>query len=111
MGLLGKNGIIIIKSKIGNIQEKLPNPATRVYGFVPNVPTNTQLESSPGKSKPIFRSTIYWNPTVKMINGKVRIEFDLTDDVGIFVLSIEGYTRHGEYIYKRHPLKVTANGQ
>lgn len=110
LGLLGRNGIIIINSKSGNMRESMTNPDTLIYGLAPghtitNLPVNTL------KTKPVFRSTIYWNPDIKIQDGKASVTFNLTDDVGLMMLYIEGYTSTGEYVYKRKTLQVSTNGQ
>lgn len=52
---------------------------------------------TPGKTKitvPKFRSTVYWNPSVKTdAMGKVFVEFYVSDDVGLLRVVIEGISQ------------------
>ena len=54
---------------------------------------------------PDYRSTIYWNPSVKVVNGKASVSFFNADAVTTYRVIIEGISGKGEigrktYIYK-----------
>jgi hypothetical protein len=96
-GLMGKNGIVIVQTKNGNTRESL-DPSKLVDGLNKSLAFNTHdLPPAPRHSKPDFRTTIYWNPSVKTDSaGKATAAFFCTDDVGKLKVRIDGITIDGQ---------------
>jgi hypothetical protein len=96
--LLGKNGIVMVKTKDGEVREPLDDPSKIIEGLNKPVTfsTSAHTEVESGHT-PDFRSTIYWNPIVKTdSNGKALIEFNCSDDVGIHSIQVDGRSKGGE---------------
>lgn len=96
-GLMGKNGIVVVQTKMGNLREPLRDSSRIIQGIskplafhVPN------YSGSDFANRPDFKSTIYWNPSLKTNSaGKALVEFYPSDDVGKFTVRIEGLTKGG----------------
>ena len=90
-GLMAKNGIVIVNSKLGNIREKL-NPVNLILGL--NRPLEFPALDSDwanSSSNPEFRSTVYWNPSIQTDEqGKASFEFFTSDDEADLVVLIQG---------------------
>ncbi|NOT76009.1 MAG: hypothetical protein HOP08_13875 [Cyclobacteriaceae bacterium] len=92
--LMGKNGIVMVQTKKGNVREPLDDPSKLIEGSnqVINF-TSHDYSISNDARKPDFRSTVYWNPSVKTdSNGKAIVEFFSTDDVGKMLIRVNGLT-------------------
>ena len=100
-------GVISVRTTKGNYKPKLneviynkefkaPFPKT-VY-FQPNY----NNESTALKRIPDFRTQLYWNPNFE---GK-EITFFTSDVVGLYEISIEGYTKEGVYVSNKKFFKV-----
>lgn len=96
--LLGKNGIMIAKTKHEIIDTTAADPARQVVGLNPELTFRSSLSSPASANEtPDFRSTLYWNPSMQTdANGKAKIQFYTSDDVGTMTLHVEGYTATGE---------------
>jgi hypothetical protein len=96
-GLMGKNGIVIVQTKNGDMREPLDS-TLRIQGL--NRPaTYKSREYSNGSDlhRPDFRSMLYWNPQIKTnANGKSRVEFFCSDDNGVMNIQIDGMTKDGK---------------
>jgi len=90
-GLMAKNGIVIVNSKLRNIREKL-NPKNMILGL--NRPSDFPVldeEWALRSSNPEFRSTVYWNPSINTDeNGQASIEFYTSDDEADLLVLIQG---------------------
>jgi hypothetical protein len=96
-GIMGKNGIVIVHSKKGNLREPLDDPAKIVEGLSKPIPFATIGHAAGGDSNiPDFRSTIYWNGSIKTdTSGRATIRFSSSDDVGNFRINVDGITTAG----------------
>jgi hypothetical protein len=96
-GIMGKNGIVIVHSKKGNLREPLDDPAKIVEGLSRPIPFATVDHAVGGDSNiPDFRSTIYWNGSIKTdASGKATIRFSSSDDIGNFRINVDGITTAG----------------
>lgn len=96
LGMLGKNGIVIVKSKKGDVRESA-DPASRIEGLsIPLTFRTPDYSIIKDRNRPDFRSTIYWNPTVKTNeHGKTSVEFFWSDDIGTMSIQVEGITADG----------------
>ncbi len=91
LGLLGRNGVVLVQTKTGDLREPLDDPAKKIVGLNKTLSFNTPWETSENLYAPVFRSTIYWNPTISTdSNGKATFKFSCTDDVGRMVIRIDG---------------------
>lgn len=92
--LLGKNGIVIVQTRNGSAREPLDDASKMIEGV--NRPVNFVEAKHTGNlfpRRPDFRSTIYWNPSIKTdVNGKATIEFFCSDDFGTLNVRIDGLT-------------------
>lgn len=106
-GVRGTNGVIAIYTKMGGYKAKENNQSLKSFNFIkmqgyalprtfehpdysdPKFFTSVQAD---------FRSTLYWNPEVKVNNktGKVNIEFYATDQNSPYRIVVEGVTEEGE---------------
>lgn len=97
LGMIGKNGIVIVKTKNGDAIEPA-NPANRIQGLTQPLTFRTPDYSSGGnENRPDFRSTIYWNPTIATdARGKASVEFFCSDDIGTMSVQVDGLTTDGK---------------
>jgi hypothetical protein len=95
--LLGKNGIVIVQTRNGDVREPLGDSPKLIEGI--NRPVSFKVGDNTSSSfprRPDFRSTIYWNPSLKTdSNGKAMIEFLCSDDIGTLSIRVDGITKGG----------------
>jgi hypothetical protein len=94
LGLMGKNGIVIVQTKNGDARESLNDHSKLIEGL--NKPVNFKAVSARAEDrpKPDFRSTVNWDPTVKTDeNGKVTVAFFCSDDIGKLTIRVDGIAR------------------
>ncbi|MEJ1239509.1 hypothetical protein WBG78_15335 [Chryseolinea sp. T2] len=96
MGMLGRNGIVLVTTKIPNNAQRVPHVRNSFLatGLTPlatfdNVPhTSTRT--------PILRSSVYFNPELKLNSeGRGTWEVFLPDNTGKFRIEVTGLTRSG----------------
>lgn len=105
LGLLGKNGIIIVQTRKGDVRDQPIDPDKRVEGI--NEFVNFDSSINAGLKRPDFRSTIYWNPSLKTDSkGKATVEFVCSSDVGKFHINVSGITSSGEPFSKDQEIEV-----
>jgi hypothetical protein len=109
-GSIGKNGIVLVHTKKGSHPDLLKqNTQLPVKGlnkpspyYLPTVSDHSQ------KRKPDFRSTLYWNPGVRTdATGNATVNFSTSDDVGTFLIRIQGITADGRPFEKTDSLTVS----
>jgi hypothetical protein len=96
-GIMGKNGIVIVQSKKGNLREPLDDPTKIVEGLSRPIPF-ASIDHAAGDDSniPDFRSTIYWNGSIKTdASGKATIRFSSSDDVGNLRINVDGISING----------------
>jgi hypothetical protein len=96
-GMMGKNGIVVVQTKNGNGREPLDDSNKKVEGLTRPI-TFKALDYSKINDlrRPDFRSTLYWNPSLKTnAQGKAAIEFYCSDDLGKMKIRIDGVTASG----------------
>ena len=110
-GLLGKNGIVMVQTKMGDAREPLDDPSKLIEGL--NRPVNFKARDYSNVQdhrKPDFRSTIHWNPSIKTdSNGKAMVEFFCSDDVGELKIRIDGLATGGRPFSADYDLEVVIN--
>jgi Large extracellular alpha-helical protein len=94
LGLLGKQGIIIVQTKKNDRRAILDDSTKLIEGLSrPLKFTAPDYSKNEDARKPNFRSTVYWNPIIKTgANGKALVEFFCSDDVGDLQIQIHGLT-------------------
>ena len=102
-GMRGSKGVIAIYTKMGEAiypdNEYVRGAITEsIIGF-----SSTKEFYSPKYSpeniadpKPDHRTTLYWNPNVKLVDGVANLEFYSSDDIGRYKIIVEGLTPDGE---------------
>jgi hypothetical protein len=110
-GTRGANGIIIIRIRTGS--DFRPNnkstPGLAIIKplgyyqptafYSPKYQTPEQINSQ----TPDFRTTVYWNPSILLSQGKpATLSFYTADNPGLYTITLEGLTSSGE------PLHVTS---
>jgi hypothetical protein len=106
-GMLGKNGIVIVETKNGNAREPL-DPFNVIEGVTKPL-TYTAVDHSKNDDlhTPDFRSTVYWNPSIKTdSNGKAIVTFYCSDDVGKLTLRVDGLTTNARPFSAEHHITV-----
>lgn len=102
LGVRGSGGGIFIYTKQGvpdEVREKYLKGIlkqklqgfSKYRKFYSPVFTSENLASE----KPDFRTTLYWNPSVKIENGEANISFFSSDDIARFSVIVEGITKTG----------------
>ncbi|HEY5822972.1 MAG TPA: hypothetical protein VIT44_01320, partial [Cyclobacteriaceae bacterium] len=96
-GLMGKNGIVIVQTKNGDAREPV-DPSRIITGINKSLNfTNSNHSSVNDIHRPDFRSTVYWNPSIKTDSkGKSTVEFFCSDDIGKLQIRIDGITTGGK---------------
>jgi len=113
LGSIGKNGIVLVHTKkrrhpeLEKINTQLP-----VKGL--NKPVAFYESTDADRTqprKPDFRSMLYWNPTVQTgESSQTKIMFYAADDVGNFLIRIQGITRDGRPFEKTDSFSVSFTG-
>ena len=98
LGLLGKNGVVLVETKSGNVREPLDDPAKLIEGISRALKFSGPNYSVTNHQRiPDFRSTIHWDPSIKTDkDGKAVVEFFCSDDLGKMRIRIDGLTSDGE---------------
>lgn len=104
--LLGKNGIVIVKTKSGKFAPRNDDKSKVVEGLTPPLAFHTGSVKVSAKI-PVYRSTLYWNPSISTDkDGRTSITFQTTDDVGEMIVEVQGITSHGEPFRSTLPITV-----
>ena len=110
LGLMGKNGIILVETRSGDMREPLRDPSMKIEGLSKPLTFNIQNYTRDQQfNKPDFKSTIYWNPSIKTnSSGKATVEFYCSDDVGPMTIRIDGLTNKGQAFSTTHQIVVAS---
>jgi hypothetical protein len=112
MGPLARNGIVMVHTK-GLSHDALKKASTilPVKGMNRPIPFRKVEHTATVASRvPDFRSTLYWNPSVKVnADGTAEVNFYASDDVGQFLILINGITTDGRPFTKRDSIQVIFN--
>lgn len=89
LGILGKNGIVLVTTKIADNHLRVPRTrrSFTATGFTRYVPfTNTPALAD---RTPWFRSTVYFNPTLALdASGRTQFQFTVPDNSGRFRIEV-----------------------
>jgi len=113
-GSRGANGAILITTKRGFDQTVNRSPQWNIKSLIPLGYQNPKEFYSPkyetpdekSSQIPDLRSTIYWNPNVKIVDGKAEISFYTADGASDYTAVIEGISDNGKLIYCRETIKI-----
>jgi hypothetical protein len=109
LGLMGKNGIVMVQTKNGNVREPLADASKVVQGISRPLSFKVQNQKH-SHSNPDFRSTLYWNPAIKTnADGKATVEFYGSDDVGELQIRIDGFSSGGRPFSATLKVRVATN--
>lgn len=93
MGAIARNGVILVQTKGMEMDQLNKNESIiSVKGLTKQIPF--PLIDNTKSHVPVFRSTLYWNPSV-LINGNTNLTFPTSDDEGTFLIYIMGITSDG----------------
>jgi hypothetical protein len=114
LGKLGENGVIFIESKKANLA-----PNTLGKNLFPIVGLNHQLEfnnndKQPNNSTriPNLKSTLYWNPSLKVTSSEpTTINFYTRDNIGKIKVIVRGLTAKGNYFSAEKVIDVGFNSK
>jgi hypothetical protein len=108
LGLMGKNGIVLVQSKKGDIREPLDDQSKLIEGI--NRPITFKMKNyseSKNTGVPDFRSCIYWNPSVKTDgSGRAGVEFYCSDDISDLIIYVDGIGEGGRPFTASTSIKV-----
>jgi hypothetical protein len=106
MGVFGKNGVILVTSKKGNLGEPLlKENYIDLVGLSENVLPSTQKIRA--ANIPTTASTLYWNPEATIgESGKTEFTFNSTDDISKMKIIIQGITSSGKAIVVEKEFEV-----
>jgi hypothetical protein len=106
MGVFGKNGVILVTSKKGNLGEPLlKENYVEVAGLSEAV--SPSLQKLRTANIPSTASTLYWNPAAKIgESGKIEFTFNTTDDIGKMKMIIQGISSSGKAIVLEKEFEV-----
>lgn len=108
-GILGKNGIIIIDTKIPGHSQKIPRSVNTitVNGVAHPIPFKSEL-LPPSEHVPVFHSTLHWEPEIEVsANKEVVMTFYSADNTGTFTVVIDGITSDGTPVSAQKDFQVT----
>jgi len=109
MGPMAKNGVVLVRTKnLNHDMLSRNNTMLPVKGINRQIPfQETEHLASSTSRVPDFRSTLYWNPSLKVdANGITHVNFSSSDDVGTFLIYIQGLTADGRPFEKVDSLSV-----
>ncbi len=97
LGFMGKNGILLVQTKQGNIRKPAEDSMV-IEGLNKAVNfSNHNYSGGAYSQKPDFRSTLYWNSSIKTDSGgKATLQFYTSDDIGKMNIGIHGLTKDGQ---------------
>ncbi len=94
LGLFGKNGLVIVKTKKGNLRQSGQPPLVIEGLSKPHLPLlfNPTVTSR----APHFNAFVTWNPIAKIESeGVANVSFYTTDDIGTYRITVKGISQSG----------------
>jgi len=113
-GRLGENGIILVESKKGDLlNASIQQSLFSVVGLSKSLDFSESHSSNRYDTLfnrvPDLRSTLYWNPLDKSDLEESKLAFPLSDDIGNFVIRVEGFTLDGRSFSSEQIINVNFN--
>lgn len=96
MGILGKNGIVLVTTKIRDNHLRVPHTrkSFMAVGIARPFPHNNDPGTSP--HTPLLRSSLFFDTELKLNEKTATIEFIAPDNVGPFRIDVVGFSRQGK---------------
>ncbi|HMQ00339.1 MAG TPA: hypothetical protein PKC24_11205, partial [Cyclobacteriaceae bacterium] len=98
-GVIGRNGIVVVDTKIPGHAAQVPRPSNTFNLMGLSKSVEFPLKQSPNSVQnrmPDIRSTLYWNGLGKTNEkGEAGISFFCSDDTGFYKVIAEGFTASG----------------
>jgi hypothetical protein len=106
-GMLGGNGVILINTT-NRTWDDVPDPSTLTSFYARGFHTAQSFgmrdyndKETRASKVPDLRTTIYWNGNIiTNLDGKASVNFFTADKPGTYLVTITGFTAHGDKIYK-----------
>lgn len=106
LGVVNENGLIAIyKKDVPDIMQSdiyvKGRIMPKIRGYSLPRKFYTPEYSLENIKSPLFdeRATLYWNPEVKVLNGKASVDFFTSDEKGEYLIYIEGITQNGKIVF------------
>ena len=105
------NGVIMLTTKTKNFAG-IEFPKSSIFIEYPTIQKSDDIDFSTGKNLPKdkripdFRTTLYWNPKVQMLQNGNEITFQTSDSKGIYDIIIKGFSTDGKPFYGRKQIVV-----
>lgn len=105
------NGVIMFTTKTKNFAG-IEFPKSSIFIEYPTIQKSDDIDFSSGnnlpkdKRIPDFRTTLYWNPQVQMLQNGNEITFQTSDNKGIYDIIIKGFSTDGKPFYGRKQIVV-----
>lgn len=112
MGTLARNGIVLVHTKgMDHKSLLLENTILPVKGVNKTLTFKLRSHTDSNLTRiPDFRATLYWNPAIKIdASGYAQINFPTSDDIGNYLIRIQGITTDGKPFEKLDSLRVQFN--
>jgi hypothetical protein len=94
LGLFGKNGLVIVKTKKGNAREPV-NPSLQLDGLSKPLSFGAHHLMKMERS-PYFNSSVFWQPLIKTDEqGKATFSFVTSDELGTYQILVRGISKEG----------------
>ena len=114
-GSEGANGVIAIYTRKGK-QVTNPNPVVKgmlersIKGYTPYKKFYSPKYTPENRNNPApdFRTTLYWDPEVTTQNGPAKLSFFTSDEVGRYLIYVEGITNKGKICIGNAMFEVAA---
>ncbi|WKN32902.1 hypothetical protein PZB74_06035 [Porifericola rhodea] len=102
------DGTIAVYSKQGNAYLSALSPTaklSRLSLYSPSKPF--PKKESPPANQPDFRTLIHWEPGLTLNEDGIVLNFENSDELGIFEIVVEGITQEGQIIRAEKTYKVS----
>nr|WP_319511512.1 hypothetical protein [uncultured Draconibacterium sp.] len=114
LGVRGSNGAIFIYTKRGapdEVREKYLKGVIKqkIKGFSKYREFYSPIYTAENRNseRPDYRTTLYWNPSVKLTNGVANVSFFTSDDIARYKVLVEGITTSGTVCFGEISFEVT----
>lgn len=109
-GAIGKYGIVLVETKLLNNAENVPQSLNSFIATGLTKPINFKSPDVKNKKlarAPLFRPTLYWNPSVVIgQDGKAALSFFTADNTGTFTIRVDGFASNGAPITVEKTIEV-----
>ena len=108
------SGIIAVETKKGNFMPTLSKDYIEELNLPPAVKKKEQYKADYSDKLafsriPDYRTQLLWQPNVALDEKDYVTSFYTSDVLGVFEITLEGYTDEGTFIFAKNYFKVTGN--